>query len=43
MHFHLSYLKYLIKILDQKDRVTRLKTIKFYKVQLSNHSKEEAT
>jgi hypothetical protein len=28
----LSYLKHPIKILDQKDRVTRSKTIKFFKI-----------
>jgi hypothetical protein len=39
----LSYAEHPIKILDQKDRVTRRKTIKFFKVQWSNHSKEEAT
>jgi hypothetical protein len=39
----LSYLKHPIKILDQKDRVTRRKTIKFFKIQWSNHSKKEAT
>jgi hypothetical protein len=38
----LSYPEHPIKILDQKDRVTRHKTIKFFKIQLSNHS-EEAT
>jgi hypothetical protein len=32
-----------IKILDQKGWVTRRKTIKFYKVQWSNHTVEEAT
>jgi hypothetical protein len=31
------------KILDQKSRVTRRKTIKFYKIQWSNHTEEEAT
>jgi hypothetical protein len=31
-----------IKILDQKSRVTRWKTIKFYKIQWSNHTVEEA-
>jgi hypothetical protein len=30
-----------IKILDQKSRVTRRKTIKFYKIQWSNHTVEE--
>jgi hypothetical protein len=39
----LSYLEHPIKILDQKDRVTRRKTIKFFKIQWINHSEEEAT
>jgi hypothetical protein len=39
----LSYPEHPIKVLDQKDRVTRPKTIKFFKIQWSNHSKEEAT
>jgi hypothetical protein len=39
----LSYPEHLIKVLDQKDRVTRRKTLKFFKIQWSNHSKEEAT
>jgi hypothetical protein len=38
----LTYPEHPIKILDQKDRVTRRKTVKFIKVQWSNHSKEEA-
>jgi hypothetical protein len=37
----LTYPKHPIKILDQKDRVTRCKTVKFFKVQWTNHSKEE--
>jgi hypothetical protein len=32
-----------IKILDQKSRATRRKTIKFYKIQWSNYTDEEAT
>jgi hypothetical protein len=32
-----------IKILYHKDRVTRHKTIKFFKIQWSNHIEEEAT
>jgi hypothetical protein len=32
-----------IKILDQKDRITRHKATKFFKVQWSNHLEEEAT
>jgi hypothetical protein len=39
----LTYPKHPVKILDQKDRVTRHKTIKFFKVQWSNHTEEEAT
>jgi hypothetical protein len=39
----LSYPEHPIKVLDQKDRVTRRKTIKFIKIQWSNHSEEEAT
>jgi hypothetical protein len=38
----LTYLERPIKILDQKSRVTRHKTIKFYKIQWSNHTEEEA-
>jgi hypothetical protein len=39
----LTYPEHPIKILDQKDRVTRCKTVKFFKVQWSNHLEEEAT
>jgi hypothetical protein len=39
----LSYPEHPIKVLDQKDRVTRSKMTKFFKIQWSNHSKEEAT
>jgi hypothetical protein len=39
----LTYHEHLIKILDQKDRVTRRRTTKFFKVQWCNHSEEEAT
>jgi hypothetical protein len=39
----LSYPEHPIKTLDQKDRVTRHKTIMFFKIQWSNHSEEEAT
>jgi hypothetical protein len=39
----LSYPEHPTKILDQKDRVTRRKMIKFFKIQGSNHSEEEAT
>jgi hypothetical protein len=33
LEVHLSYPEHLIKILDQKDHVTRCKTIKFFKIQ----------
>jgi hypothetical protein len=39
----LSYPEHPIKVLDQNDRVTRRKTIRFFKIQWSNHSEEEAT
>jgi hypothetical protein len=38
----LTYPEYSIKILDQKSHVTRRKTIKFFKIQWSNHTTEEA-
>jgi hypothetical protein len=39
----LIYPEYPVKILDQKDCVTWRKSIKFFKVQWSNHTEEEAT
>jgi hypothetical protein len=39
----LTYPEHPIKILDQKSRVPRRKTIKFYKIQWSSHTEEEAT
>jgi hypothetical protein len=39
----LSYPEHPIKVLDQKDHVTRRKTIKFLKIQWSNHSEQQAT
>ncbi|WVZ63664.1 hypothetical protein U9M48_013278 [Paspalum notatum var. saurae] len=39
----LTYEEHPIKILHQKQRSTRRRTINFYKVQWSNHSEEEAT
>jgi hypothetical protein len=39
----LSYPEHPIKVLDQKDHVMRHKTIKFFKIQWSNHTEEEAT
>jgi hypothetical protein len=39
----LSYPEHPTKNLDQKNRVTRRKMMKFFKIQWSNHSEEEAT
>ncbi|WVZ97697.1 hypothetical protein U9M48_043211 [Paspalum notatum var. saurae] len=39
----LTYEEKPVKILDQKQRSTRRRTINFYKVQWSNHAEEEAT
>jgi hypothetical protein len=38
----LTYPEHPIKILDQKGRVTRWKMIKFFNIQWSNHTVEEA-
>jgi hypothetical protein len=39
----LSYQEHPVKILDRKERSTRAKSIKMYKIQWSNHSEEQAT
>jgi hypothetical protein len=39
----LSYQEYPSKFLDCKERSTRAKSIKMYKIQWCNHSEEEAT
>jgi hypothetical protein len=39
----LSYQEQPSMVLDCKERSTRARTIKMYKIQWSNHSKEEAT
>jgi hypothetical protein len=39
----LSYQEYPVKVLDQKERSTRARSIRMYKVQWSHHSVEEAT
>jgi hypothetical protein len=39
----LSYQEYPSKVLDCKERSTRAKSIKMYKIQRSNQSEEEAT
>jgi hypothetical protein len=43
LELELTYPELPIKILDQKSRVTRRKTIKLYQIQWSNHTVEEAT
>jgi hypothetical protein len=39
----LTYSEQPIRVLDQKDRVTRRRTLKFYKIQWNQHTKDEAT
>jgi hypothetical protein len=39
----LTYSEYPIRVLDQKDRITRKRTLKFYKVQWNQHTEEDAT
>jgi hypothetical protein len=40
---YLTYLGHPIRVLDQKVRITRKKTLKFYKVQRNQHTEDEAT
>jgi hypothetical protein len=39
----LTYSEHPIRVLDQKDRITRRKILKFYKIQWNQHSEDEAT
>jgi hypothetical protein len=39
----LTYSKHLVRVLDQKDRITRRRTLKFYKIQWNQHTEDEAT
>jgi hypothetical protein len=39
----LTYSEHPIRVLDQKDRVTRKRTLKFYKVKWNQHTEDEAT
>jgi hypothetical protein len=39
----LTYSEHPIRVLDQKDMVTRKRTLKFYKVQWNQHTEDEAT
>jgi hypothetical protein len=40
---YLTYSEHPIRILDQKDKITRKRTLKFYKVQWNQHAEDEAT
>jgi len=40
---NLTYIEHPVKILDEKERVTRNNMVKFYMVQWQNHSEDEAT
>jgi hypothetical protein len=40
---NLTYSEHPIRVLDQKDRITRKRTLKFYKVQWHQHTEDEAT
>jgi hypothetical protein len=39
----LTYSEHPIRVLDQKDRVTRRRTLKFYKILWNQHTEDEAT
>jgi hypothetical protein len=39
----LTYSEHIIRVLDQKDMITRRKTLKFYKIQWNQHTEDEAT
>jgi hypothetical protein len=39
----LTYSEHPIQVLDQKDRITRKRTLKFYKIQWNQHTEDEAT
>jgi hypothetical protein len=39
----LTYSEHPIRVLDQKDRVTRRRVLKFYKIQWNQHTEDEAT
>jgi hypothetical protein len=39
----LTYSEHPIRVLDQKDRVTRRRTLKFYNIQWNQHTEDEAT
>ena len=40
---NLTYSEHPIRVLDQKDRVTQRRVLKFYKIQWNQHAEDEAT
>jgi hypothetical protein len=43
LQLDLTYSEHPIRVLDQKDRITRKRTLKFYKIQWNEHTEDEAT
>jgi hypothetical protein len=43
LELDLTYSEHPIRVLDQKDRVTRRRTLKFYTIQWNQHTEDEAT
>jgi hypothetical protein len=43
LELDLTYLEHPFRILNQKDRITRKRTLKFYKIQWNQHNEDEAT
>jgi hypothetical protein len=43
LELDLTYSEHPIRVLDQKDRITQKRTLKFYKVQWNQHTEDEAT
>jgi hypothetical protein len=39
----LTYSEHPIRVLDQKDKITRRRVLKFYKIQWNQHTGDEAT
>jgi hypothetical protein len=37
------YSEHPVRVMDQKDRITRRRTLKFYKIQWNQHTENEAT
>jgi hypothetical protein len=43
LELDLTYSEHPIRVLDQKDRITRRRVLKFYKIQWNQHTEHEAT